>query len=116
MDTFLMNTWKTQPESYQQRVYNNSLASGKRHNQLAENPPHAGVISVEAVHVSNAIGLDYLTSVVALEEREIRSTDPNILIDHNCTDDKLHFGMPGGSGNSQQEGDKSDSIHTTSWR
>jgi hypothetical protein len=28
--TFLMNTWTTLPESYQQRVYNNTLATVKR--------------------------------------------------------------------------------------
>jgi hypothetical protein len=28
--TFLMNTWNTLPESYQQRVYNNTLATVKR--------------------------------------------------------------------------------------
>jgi hypothetical protein len=44
-----------------------------------------------------------LTSEVALEEREIRSIDPNILIDNNCMDDKLHFKMPGGSGEYEGE-------------
>jgi len=52
--------------------------------------------------------LDYLASEVALEEPEIRSTDPNIPIDNNCTDDELHFGMPGGSGDYEDEGDESD--------
>jgi hypothetical protein len=56
------------------------------------------VISVEAVRVGNAILLDYLASGVALEEPEIRSADPNIPIDHNCTDDEHHFSMPGGCG------------------
>jgi hypothetical protein len=51
---------------------------------------------MEAACVNNAIFLDYLTSEVVLEESEIRSTDPNIPIDNNCTDDKLHFGRPGG--------------------
>jgi len=55
------------------------------------------VISTEAARVDNAILLDYLTSKVALEEPVFRSTDPNIPIDNNCTDDALHFGMPGGS-------------------
>jgi len=58
----------------------------------------AVVISMEATRVDNAILLEHLTSEVALAEPKIGSTDPNILIDNNCTDDKLHFGMPGGSG------------------
>ena len=45
---------------------------------------------------------------MALGEPEIGSTDPNILIDNNCTDDKLHFGMPGGSGDYENDGDKSN--------
>jgi hypothetical protein len=79
----------------------------------------AMVISVEAVRVDNAILLDYLASKVALEEPEIGSTDQNIPIDNNCTDDELHFGMPGGSGDYQDEGDDSDdhdAIPTTSRR
>jgi hypothetical protein len=106
--TFLMNTWNTLPESYQQRVYNNTLATVKRQIQQAENPTPAVVISVEAARVDNAILLDYLASEVALEEPEIGSTDPNIPIDNNCTDDELHFGMPGGSGDYEDEGDESD--------
>jgi len=105
---FLMKTWNTLPESYQQRVYNNTLATVKRQIQQAENPTPAVVISVEAARVDNAILLDYLTSEVVLEEPEIRSTDPNIPIDNNCTDDELHFGMSGGSGDYQDEGDESD--------
>jgi len=66
------------------------------------------VISTEAGSVDNAILLDYLTSKVALEEPEIGSTDPNIPIDNNCTDDELHFRMPGGSGDYTDEGDKCD--------
>jgi hypothetical protein len=46
---FLMNTWNTLPESYHQRVYNNTLATVKRQIQQAENPTPAVVISVEAV-------------------------------------------------------------------
>jgi len=115
--TFLMNTWNTLPESYQQRVYNNTLATVKRQIQPAENPTPAVVISVEAARVDNAILLDYLASEVVLEEPEIGSTDPNIPIDNNCMDDKLHFGMPGGSGDYEDEGDESDdgdSIPTAS--
>jgi len=111
-----MNTWNTLPESYQQRVYNNTLATVKRQIQQAENPTPAVVISVEAALVDDAILLDYLTSEVALEEPEIRSTDSNIPIDNNCTNDELHFGMPGGSGDFEDEGDESDAIPTASQR
>jgi len=116
MYTFLMNTWNTLPESYQQRVYNNTVATVKRQIQQAENPTPAVVISVEAARVDNAILLDYSTSEVALEEPEIGSTDPNIPIDNNGTDDELHFGMPGGSGDFEDEGDESDVIPTASRR
>jgi len=93
-----MNTWNTLPESCQQRVYNSTPATVKRQIQRAENPTPAVVISVEEARVDNAILLDHLTSEVALEEPEIRSTDPNIPIDNNCTDDELHFGIPGDIG------------------
>jgi len=106
--TCLMYTWNTLPDSSQQRVYNNTLATDKHQIQQAENPTPALVISVEAARVDNAILLDYLPSEVALEEAEIGSTDPNILIDKNCTDDELDFGMPGGSGDYEDEGDESD--------
>ena len=66
------------------------------------------VISVEAVRVENAILLDYVASAMSLEEPEIGSTDPNIPIDNNCLDVKLHFGMPGGSGDYIDKGDESD--------
>jgi len=114
--TYLLNTWNTLPESYQQRVYNNTLATVKRQIQQAENPMPAVVISVEAVHVDNAILVDYLASEVAPEEPEIGSTDLNVPIDNNCMDDKLHFGMPGGSEDFEDEGDKGDAIPTTSRR
>jgi hypothetical protein len=106
--TFLMTTWNTLPESYQQRVYNNTLGTAKRPIQQAENTMPAMVISMEAAHVDNAILLDYLASELALEEPEIRSTDPNIPIDNNCTYEELHFGMPGGSGDYEVEGVESD--------
>jgi len=93
---------------YQQRVYKNTLATVKRQIQQAENPTPAEVISVEAARVDNAILLDYLTSEVVLEEPEIGSTDPNIPIDNNRMDDELHFGMPGGSRDYEDEGDESD--------
>jgi len=95
---FLMNPWNTLPESYQQRVYNNTLATVKHQIQQAENPTPTVVISMEAVRVDNAIHHDHLASEVALEEPDIGSTDPNIPIDNNCMDDELHFGMPGAAG------------------
>jgi len=116
---FLMNTCNKLLESYQQRVYNNTLATVKRQIQQPENPTPAVVISVEAARVENAILLDYLTSEVALEEPEIGRTDPNIPIDNNCTDDELHFGLPGASGDYNDEGDESyvrDAIPTASRR
>jgi len=117
--TFLMNIWNTLPESYQQRVYNNTLATVKRQIQQVENPTPAVVSSVNAAHVDNGILLDHLASDMALEEPEIRSTDPNIPIDNNCKDDKLHFGMPGGSGDYEDDGDECDdrdAIPTASWQ
>jgi hypothetical protein len=111
MYTFLLNTWNTLPESYQQRVYNNTVATVKHQIQRAENPTPTVVISVEAARVDNAIILDYLASEVALEEPEIVSTDPNILIHNNCTNDELHFGMRGGSGDYEDESDESDHHH-----
>jgi hypothetical protein len=117
--TFLMNTWNILPESYQQRVYNNTLATVKRQIQQAENPTPAVVISTEAASVDNAILLDHLTSEVALEEPQIGSTDPNIPIDNNCTEDELHFGMPWSSGDYEDAGDETDehdAIRTASRR
>jgi hypothetical protein len=60
-----------------------------------------------------------LASEVALEKPEIGITHPNIPIDNNCTDDNLDFGMPGGSGDYEDEGDQSDmcdAIPTASQR
>jgi len=114
-----MNTWKTLPESYQQRVYNNTVASVRCQIQQVENPTPAMVISMEAARVENAILLDYLASELGLEEPEIGSTDPDIPIDKTCTDDELHFGMPGGSWDCEDEGDESDehnAIPTASLR
>jgi hypothetical protein len=109
-----MNTWNTLPESYQQRVYNNSLATAKRQIQQAKNPTPAVVISVGAARVDNTIHLDYLTAEVALGEPEIGSTDSTIPIDNNCTNDTLLCGMPGASGNFEDEGDAPDAIPTSS--
>jgi len=58
--TFLMNTWTTLPESYQQRVYKHTLATVKHQIEQAENPMPAVVISTEAPHVDNAIHPDYI--------------------------------------------------------
>jgi len=87
MYTFLRNAWNTLPESYQHRVYKNTLATVKRRIQQAENPIPAEVISMEAALDDNAILLDYLTSEVAFEEPVIECTGPNIPLDNNCTDD-----------------------------
>jgi len=114
-----MNTWNTLPESYQQRLYINTHATVKRQIQQAENPTPAVVISMEAARVDNTILLDYLASEVALEEHEIGSTDLNIPIDNNCKDDELHFVMPGGGGDYEDECDESDmgdAIPIASWR
>jgi hypothetical protein len=85
--------------------------------QQAGNQTAAAVISMEAARVENAIHLDYLTSEVALEEPEMGSTDPNLPIDNNFTDNEVHFGMPGGCedcDNESGEFDKSDAIPTAS--
>jgi len=111
-----MITCNTLPESYQQTVYDNTLATVNRQIQQAENPMPAMVISVEAACVDNAILLDYLTSEVALEEPEIGSTDSNIPIANNCMHDKLHVGVRAGSGDFEDEGDERDAIPTASRR
>jgi len=114
--TFMMNTWNTLPESYLQRVYHNTIATVKRQMQQAENPMPAVVISVEAARVDNAILLGYLISEVVLEDPEIGTTNSNIPIDNHCTDDELHFGMPGCSGDFDDQSDESDAIPTASRR
>jgi len=83
MYTFLMNTWNTLLESYQQSVDKNTLATVKRQVQQGENPMPDVVISVEAAHDDNAALLDYFTLEVTHEVPEIRSTDPNIPIDND---------------------------------
>jgi len=104
----LMNTWNTLPESYEQRVNTSTLATLKHQIQQAENTMPAMVTSMEGGRVNNAIVLHYLTSEVALEEPQIGSNNGNILIGNNCTDDKLHFSMPGGSWHYEEVWDKSD--------
>jgi hypothetical protein len=105
---FLMTTWNTLLESYQQRVYNNTVATVKHQIQQAENPTPTMVISMEAQRVDNTILLDHVTSKVVLEELEIGSTDPNSLIDNICMDDEFLFRMPGRSGDYEDEGDETD--------
>jgi len=105
---FLMNTWNTLSGSYQQRVYNDTLATVKGRIQQEENPTPAMVISVSAAPVDDAILLEYLTSDVVLEEPQFGRGDPNIPIDNNCMDVEPHFGLPGGSGHYEDESDESD--------
>jgi hypothetical protein len=114
--TLLMNIWNTLLESYQQRVYNNTLATVKRQIQQVENPTPALMIRVEAARVDHVILLDYLTSEVALGEPETGSPDPTIPIDNNCTDDKLHFWVPRGIRDFEDKGDAKDAIPTASER
>jgi hypothetical protein len=114
--TFLMNTWNTLLESYQQRVFITAVATAKRQIQQAENLTPAVVISVGAACVDNAILLGHLTSEVALEEPVMDSTDPNIQIDNNCKDDELYVWMSVGSGDFEAEGEESDAIPTASRR
>jgi hypothetical protein len=117
--SYMMNIWNTVLESYQQRVYNNTLGTVKCMIQSAENPSPAMVTSVEAACVDSAIHLDYWTSNEALKHPEIGSTDPNILLDNNCMEGALQFGMPVGSQDYEDEGDKCDkhdAIPTASWR
>ena len=119
MHAFLMNPWNALPESYEQRVYKNTLATVNCRIQQAQNPMPAVVICTEPVPVHNAILLDYLTSKVALEKPDIGNTDPTIPMDNNYTADELHFVMPGGSGDSEVEGDEvdeRDEIPTASGR
>jgi hypothetical protein len=77
------------------------------------------VISVKAAWNVNTLLLDDVTSEVALEEAEFGSTDPNILMDNNCIDDELNFGIPGDSRDYEDEGngwDECNAIPTASWR
>jgi len=53
MYTFLMNTWNTIPESYERRVYRNTLPTVKLQIQHVQNPTPAMAISME--HQQNVI-------------------------------------------------------------
>jgi len=112
MYTFLLNTWKTILESYQQRVNKNTLAAVKRQIQQVEDPLSAMMIDVEAARVENAIFLHYLPSKVALKYLEIGCTDPNIPIDNHCLDVQPHFGMPEVSGEYNEDRDPSNARDT----
>jgi len=93
-----MNTWNTlHTKSYQQRVYENILATVKRQIPQVWNPTPAEFISREAALDGNVVLPDYLTSEVVLEDKEFGSTDCNNRIDNNCTDDRLCISIPGGS-------------------
>ena len=98
-------------------MFENTLATVKCELQLAENTTLGEVISTEAAHVDIASIHDYLTSKVAFEEPEIGRNDPNIPIDNDCTDDTLHFRMPGGSEgyeDDDEEIEESDAIPSAS--
>jgi len=104
--TFLMKTWNTLPESYQERMNKNTLATVKRQIKQAENSMPSMVISVKAARIDNTSFVNYLNSEVGLEDPEIGGTDKNVPIDDNCTDDELHVGRPRVSGDGNDEGDK----------
>jgi hypothetical protein len=91
-------------------VYKTTVATVKLQIQQLENPRPAMVISVEAACLDNSILLVYLTSKLALRKPEIGGTDPNITLYNNYTDDELHFGMPRGSGNYEDEGDETEQF------
>jgi len=76
--------------------------------QQEENSIPAVVISVKAPHVDDVILLTNLPAEVALGKPEFGGTDPNIPVDNNCTDDELHFGIPGCNRDYQDNGDKSN--------
>jgi hypothetical protein len=119
MYPFLMNTWNTLLVSYQQTVYNNTLHTVKCQIQQAENPTPDIIISMESAIVDNAILIDNLTSEVAVEQFEMGSTEPNIPMDNNCTDDQLNFGIPWCTLDYDHHGDESnepDTFPTTSRR
>jgi hypothetical protein len=78
-------------------VYKHTLVKVKRQTQQAENPTPTVFITLEAARDGTNILLEYVTSEVAIDEPETRITDPNIVIDNNCTDDELHFAIPGNS-------------------
>ena len=74
-DTFLINTWNTLLASYQQRVHKYTLATVKCQIEQVENTMSTVLITMEAVHVDNAIPLDHSISEVPVEEPEVGSAD-----------------------------------------
>jgi hypothetical protein len=70
-------------------VYNKTLAIVKRHIQQAAKQTPVGVRIVAAAGVENSILPEDFSSTVELGKRDIGSTDPDIPIDNNCTNDKL---------------------------
>jgi hypothetical protein len=68
----------------------------------------AAVMSTEAACVDIAINLDYLTSKVVLQDPGIERTDPHSLLEINCMDDEVHFVMPGGCDDYDNEADEMD--------
>ena len=107
---FLMNTWNALPESYQQRVYKNTLASVKLRIQEAEFQTPREVISTEAAVVDNVMLLDFLQSEPALQQPEIGVAYPGIPIDNNESDDELLFRF---QPEDEEESDDNDSEVTT---
>jgi len=70
-------------------------------------------------NIEPLVSFSDITSLLPLSPTLDRARYTNIPIENNCTDDELHFGMPGGSGNYEDEGDKSDernAIRTASRR
>jgi hypothetical protein len=57
--SFLINNWNTLPESYQQRVYNDTLDTVKRQFRQAKNLTPTVVIDLDAARVKIPILLDY---------------------------------------------------------
>jgi hypothetical protein len=117
MYTFLMNIWNTHLQSYQQKVYKNTPATVKRQIQQPEISTAPAVISTDVALVDNAILHHSLTTEVAVEYREIGSTNPINPTVHNCTENEVHFGMPALGKDSGDNSDKikeSDIIRTTS--
>jgi len=98
MYTFLLNTWNTILERYQQRVNKNTLATVKRQIQKVEDPLTAMMINVEAARIDNAILRDYMPSKAALEDHGIGRADAKIAINNHCMEVELYFSMPGVSG------------------
>jgi hypothetical protein len=103
-----MNTWNTQLESCQLRVYQNTPATFQRQIRQGENPTAAVIFCMDAGCVGNAILLNNLTSEVALDDPVIRTTNSYTPLDNNHHDGNMHFGMPGGSRDQEDEGDTGD--------